>query len=150
MCELPNTESVNLEEFAFDFMENNPPADCWDDDGERVLENQQVLEKMEDVIPSNAISLGVFECVVENFTSWHTNDHYYVIPWEGEGFDWALFRILWDDNYGVWEWDTCARITNVSDGHKAAKAMLTALFESFGYILEEEENKGYLEFINQV
>ena len=105
-----SAEEINLDLFTLEFMKVDPNDDAWDEEGEPILDNDEILEQMLDVIPADALSLGSFEDEVDNFTSWQTNDRYYVVPWKGEDFDWALFRISWDDNWGRFQWESCGRV----------------------------------------
>ena len=58
----------------------------------------------------------------------------YIVPWnESDDYDWALFRISWDDNWGKWEWYTELRISGIDCHKEAGKLMTKALFESWGY-----------------
>jgi hypothetical protein len=41
--------------------------------------------------------------------------------------------IVWDDNWGKWEWRTEARISGIDCHKEAGKLMSKALFESWGY-----------------
>lgn len=145
-----SAKDVNLESFKLEFMEANPNDDAWDDEGEQILDNDEILEQMLDAIPADAVSLGEFEDEVENYTSWQTSDRYFVIPWKGQDFDWALFRISWDDNWGRYRWESCARVGGVSEGRPAARVMLKALVESWGYDPESEQGKKYCVFIDNI
>lgn len=143
-------ESVNLESFTLDFMKVDPNEDAFDEEGEQIVDNDEILEQMTEAIPADAIGLGTFEDVVENWTSWQSNDRYYVLPWKGEDFDWALFRISWDDNWGRYGWEACARVAGVADGRAAARVMLKALVESWGYDLDDVQYAAYRSFLDQI
>lgn len=82
---------INLDRFSLSFMDENigEPEDERDD----YPEPSAVLEKMENAIPKKATFIGVFEDEVNNWTSWKNEDHFYVMPWQDDEFDWALFRI---------------------------------------------------------
>lgn len=87
------TASISLESFNLPLMEINLNKE------EQVIDNDEVFALMEGTIPSIAHSLGALEDEVENWTTtWITQDHYFVIPFEEDDYDWGLFRISWDDN----------------------------------------------------
>jgi hypothetical protein len=118
--------------------EDEPPA------------KEDVREEMESRIPSNAIFIGSTSDTVENWTTWEVDDHYYVIPWQGPEFDWAMFRISWDDNWGRYEWSCDARISDVPDGKVAAREMFTAVMARWGIDLDDSENASYREFLEDI
>ena len=143
--------TVNLDSFTLDFTERDPnEGAAWDEEGERILDNEDVLEQMLDAIPSDAIELGTLEDEVDNWTSWQINDRYFVTPWEGEAFEWALFRISWDDNWGRYGWESCARASGIKEGRHAGRIMFKALVESWGYDLDGNEHEAYRNFLDQI
>jgi hypothetical protein len=156
MAAIDSPHPVDLEEFVLDFVHlknsevNTSDLDQDVDEEENEYDRYAELERMQDMIPADAIEIGTFEDEVENFTSWEISNHYYVIPWKGKDFDWALFRISWDDNWGRYDWDACARVAGVVEGRTAAKLMLQALFEKWGYDLESDDHKAYRDFIERI
>ena len=46
--------TVNLDSFTLDFMERDPNEGAWDEEGERILDNEDVLAQMLDAIPTRA------------------------------------------------------------------------------------------------
>lgn len=62
--------TVNLDSFTLDFTERDPNEGVWDEEGERILDNEDVLAQRLDAIPSDAIELGTLEDEVDNWTSW--------------------------------------------------------------------------------
>src|SRR5687767_1181267 len=79
-----------------------------------------VKENMEDKVPNTAIFLGQVETEVRNWTSWTIQDDYYILPLQDDEFDWALFRISWDDNLGGWDWSPDGRIKGCVNNYKQA------------------------------
>lgn len=138
---------VNLENFQLDFMNSTPGAHDGDDD--RGTSQSEALEMMQELIPSSAEEIGEFRNEVDNWTSWQSDDRYYILPWEGDDFDWALFRISWDDNWGRYDWGSCARISGMDDSMEAAKVMLKGLFQSWKIDIDDPDN-GYREFIDSI
>jgi hypothetical protein len=59
------------------------------------------IEEFEKKLPREAVFLGKIDDEVTNFTSWKVDDHYYILPWKGSDYDWALFRISWDGQLGA-------------------------------------------------
>lgn len=147
--------SVNFEDFVLDFMKPEPPVDQVQDDEEGEDEEEEysrddALDRMVSAIPANAVGIGTFSTEVENWTSWEISDRYYVIPWQGEEFDWALFRITWDDNWGRYQWEGCARVSGASDAREAGRLMVAALFEHWRIDVQNGENGSYKEFIESI
>ena len=132
--------NVSLVSFNLPFMEIDPNEDATDEEGEQLIDDNEIFELMDEAIPSTAHSLGELDYEVENWTTWRTRDHYYVIPIEDDNFDWGLFRISWDDNYGCWGWSGDARISHCKDQVGATRHMLEALFVSWGHDLADEES----------
>lgn len=146
----PTRPLVNFDSFDLPFMAENPNDQAWDHDGERLLENYEVQEMMENTLPKGAIFLGVVEKEVVNYTSWDTNDQYYLIPQVGDGYEWALIRISWDDNWGRWRWCADARMSGISSQREAAIVICKALFKYWGYDIDKEENSAYRDFLEQI
>ena len=105
---------VDYTEFSLPFFKTVYAKDDQDDESEEddddenagPLSKEDALEAMQDLIPSFVHPIGSVEDTVENWTSWLSEDHFYLIPWQGDDFQWALFRISWDDNWGKWEWES--------------------------------------------
>jgi hypothetical protein len=143
--------SVSLDSFIIDFIEAAENDDSSRGEEEEELERYELLERMQNMIPTEAIELGNLEDEVDNVcTTWLTSDYYYVIPWNGDEFDWALFKISWNDNWGRWDWETCARVGGIANWQDAGRAMLKPLFKSYGYDLTSDENEALRNFIDQI
>jgi hypothetical protein len=141
---------VDLKPFDLDFMRDDSVEIEDDEEEGQEYSRDDALDEMQSSIPESAIELGTLEDEVENFTTWVIKDHYYVIPWEGAEYDWALFRISWDDNWGRYGWNTCSRVCGVKDYREAARTMLKAVFENWGLDLNSKENRSYRNFIARV
>jgi hypothetical protein len=83
------------------------------------------LEAMRERLPTETIYLGEVNSEVHNWTSWELDDHVYLIPWQEDGFQWALFRISWDDNWGRYDSEPLARIRDTADAKTAAKKIIS-------------------------
>lgn len=142
--------TVDLKPFDLDFMRDASSEIEDDAEEEREYSRDDALDEMQASIPASAIELGTLEDEVENFTTWEIKDHFYVIPWELDEYDWALFRISWDDNWGRYDWNTCARVSGVKDYREAARTMLRAVFENWSLDLDSDENRSYRTFIENV
>ena len=153
MKDMTNMETdnnkVNFEDFELDFF-NIPLGATEEDDEEYCYDRSDALEEMQLIVPQSASLLGHFEDEVDNWTSWETDNFYYVMPWEGDQFQWCLFRISWDDNWGRYNWESCARINHQEDCYAAAKIMLGAQFAKWGYDLSRPENAAYAKFLNNL
>ena len=121
-----------------------------DEDPEEQPSRRDILERMQANIPASAVDVGNFRHEVSNWTSWQLDEYFYVTPWDEPGFDWALFRIGWDDNWGRYYWGSCARITGVKQPMAAARAMVGGLFGKWGIDLEKEENTAYQNFLDGI
>jgi hypothetical protein len=120
-------------------------------DNEEELEADEAKEKMESLIPDSANCLGVVEAEIDNWTSWSLKDEYYICPLNDGEFDWALFRISWDDNWGRWDWSFDCRLKDGSVNYReAARIMLSALWEKWGLDIYDAENEAYSEFLDGV
>lgn len=118
-----------------------------DDDYDR----DAVLEELESAVSASAVKVGTFGELVDSFlTSWVVEDHFYLYPWPTDEFDWALVRTTWDDNWGRWELESCARIAGENDPVIASRRMLTALLDSLGYDLKSDEHRHWNSFIENL
>jgi hypothetical protein len=115
------------------------------------LDNDEIKENMISLIPEQAIFLGTFDSEVENWTSWTINDDYYIIPLVNDDFDWALFRITWDDNWGRWELSFDARLKDFNDNHKeASRFIIKKLWTKWNIDLKARENKPWVKFLKEI
>ena len=111
----------------------------------------EVKEKMESSIPQEAIFIGSIDSEVENWTTWSIQDEYYIIPLNDEKFNWALFRISWDDNWGTWNWSFDERLSGYrSKPKEAAKYMLLRLWERWELDLNDMDNEPYINLLNGI
>lgn len=60
------------------------------------------------------------------------------------------FGMSWDDNWGRWNWCGDAKISGCEDLNEAARRILGALFENWGYDLKDDENKPFREFLENL
>ena len=97
------------------------PDDDEGDEDEESPSKEEVRAAMQERIPANAIFIGSLNDEVCNWTSWELDDHFYLLPWKAGGFDWALFRITWDDNWGRYEGEPISRISGVTEAKKAVR-----------------------------
>jgi hypothetical protein len=115
-------------------------------------DNVLVKEHMESRIPKSAIFLGEVHEETDHMTStWQTNDAYYISPLQGDEYNWAVFRISWDDNFGSWIWCPDGRLKGaVTDYKEAARIILTELWEQWQIDKNDSENEAYLHFFEQL
>jgi hypothetical protein len=150
---------INFDEFDLQFLskstevdenEETPESDFELEDDEE-LDASEVKENMESSIPKEAIFLGGIDDEVENWTTWSLQDEYYIIPLNDEMYDWALFRITWDDNWATWNWSFDARLKGLKSNYKeAARYMLLKLWEKCQIDLTDEDNEPYLNLLNHL
>lgn len=150
---------INFDEFDLPFssklteVEDNEETFDLDSELEddEELNASEVKENMESEIPKEAIFIGGFDSEVENWTSWSIQDEYYIIPLNDENYNWALFRITWDDNWGRWDWSFDARLSGYRNNYKeAAKYILLKLWEKWGIDLKDPDNEPYIDLLNGI
>jgi hypothetical protein len=82
--------------------------------------------------------------------SWVTEDYYYVMPWKHGRYDWALFRISWDDNWGRYGWTADVRVRGFKDALSAARYMCRKLFERWRIDLRARGSAAYRQFLEEM
>jgi hypothetical protein len=145
-----NKPILNFDDFSLPFMKNPYPEECGEEDenSDRI----QIFETMENALPKSAIHIGSIENDVDHSPglSWKIEDHYYLVPLRGKEFEWALFRITWDDNWGRYEWASDVRGSGFSDSKEAARVMVAAMFESWSFDLKSDEFEIYRDFLKKL
>lgn len=138
---------INLREFDLNFLSKS--YESYEND--YGSDNDEIKENMMSLIPQHAIFLGTLETYVENWTSWRINDDYYILPLVNDDFDWALFRITWDDNWERWEWSFDARCKGFVNNHKeAARFLIDKLWNKWSMDLKAEENSVWANFLDEI
>ena len=138
---------INFDSFDLPFIVESSEQE----DDDRSQEPYEVKEMMESVLPNSVHFLGNIEAEIENWTTWNINDDYYITPITDENFNWALFRITWDDNWGNWEWSLDARLSGFKDDYKAAaKFIISRLYEKWNIDLKDKSNRPFLDFIKDI
>ncbi len=150
---------INFDEFELPFSsksteaedhENISESDSDMEDDEE-LDAAELKENMESIIPKEAIFIGGIDSEIENWTTWSIQDEYYIISLNDEKYDWALFRISWDDNWATWNWSFDARLRGYkSNSNEAAKYILLTLWERWDLDLNDTDNKPYLNLLNGI
>ena len=141
--------SLNFDDFELPFLTESSNKESIDDQEE--LDVLEAKEKMETLIPDSAYCLGLLEAEIDNWTTWSLKDEYYIYPLNGGEFNWALFRISWDDNWGRWDWSFDCRLKDGSVNYReAARIMLQALWGKWGLDIHDSENEHYYEFLQGV
>jgi hypothetical protein len=145
---------INFDEFDLPFTsvedENSNQLDYENEEDEE-LDASEIKENMESKIPKEAIFLGGIDSAVENWTNWSNKDEYYIIPLSNGEYDWALFRISWDDNWESWNWSFDARLLGFKSSYKeAAKYILLNLWDSWQIDLNDKENTSYLNLLKDI
>jgi len=143
-----NDFSIDTDRFDLPFLiELVENSEEFEDD--RDIEGE--LEKIQDQIPSNAIYLGCTE--EEFFNGWdqQLRDEYYIIPLTEQHYNWGLFRIYWDDNWGKWEISGDARLKSPSTNYKeAAKILLTHLWNIWEIDFSEKSGSSYYDLFSSL
>jgi len=150
---------INFDEFKLPFssksteVEENEETSESDSDLEddEELDASEEKEKMESSIPKDAIYIGGIDSEVENWTTWNIQDEYYIIPLNDGMYDWALFRISWDDNWGTWKWSFDARLRGFRSNSKVAtKYILLKLWERWDLDLNDTDNEPYINLLKSI
>ncbi len=142
MLEVPRTVT-SYKDFRLDFFDSpGEDEESELEDGE-VLSKPDQLDMMQYRIPGEAIFINEFQDEVDNWCSWMVEDYYYILPLDEGKFDWALFRISWDDNWGVFEWESIGRLRGWHDAWQAAHHLLRGIFRKRQIDLRKEENRPY-------
>jgi hypothetical protein len=131
---------------------SNKSKDISEEDIEEEEDNDLVKENMESRIPNSAIYLGAAATELEHATTtWMTRDEYYIYPLKDDVYNWAVFRISWDDNWERWEWIPDGRIKGLETNYKeAARLILHDLWKQWGLDLNDSENESYLAILEQI
>lgn len=141
-----NFDDFNLSFFK-DSEDNSEDIEGHEDEE---LDSYLIKENMESKIPKSAIFLGMIDTEVSNWTSWVIEDDYYILQLKGP-YDWAIFRISWDDNFRTWNWSSDVRMKGFPDDYKeASKIMLKELWKNWDIDLNDPEGEGYLDLLNEI
>ena len=149
MLEVPRTVT-SYKSFRLDFFDL--PEDEEDnelEDGEVVSKPDQ-LERMEERLPAEATFIYGHEDEVDNWCTWVIEDYYYILPLDKGKFDWALFRISWDDNYGSFEWEPLGRLRGWHNARQAAHHLLKGVFRQWSLDLRNEDNRHYRQLLESL
>lgn len=153
---------VSFEEFELPFAKSKQADEVWEEresqlegklepqDEDEDEDSTDALERMEALIPDGAIFLGVVEDEVDNWRSWKVEEHFYIIQLQNSEYEWALFRISWDDNWGRFEWSLDMRASGFENHSEAANFMVIKLFERWEIDLANRENAPYAAFLGDL
>jgi len=109
------------------------------------------IDVMLNYTPENALLLGRNKYTVDNWRSWEEEDLYFILPLENHDWDYALFRVIWDDNYTCWAWSSDCRIKGeFKTIKKAALIMLTESWKNWGIDMLSPENNDYKKLYNKI
>lgn len=120
-----------------------------DEDGAAMLGAGRLLRFLLDAVPADAIDLGQVTSLVANWTTWRIDDRFYLLRTPDGEFEWALFRITYDDNFEAYDWSGEVRASGFPDQDAALRAMLPAMFKSWGLDLSQREHKPYRDFLGK-
>jgi hypothetical protein len=136
---------INYDSFTLSFVRQCDVNKDSEEDDESEDSRFDQLVAMQDQIPKECIFLGELNNEIDHSPglSWAIEEYYYLMPWSSPEYDWALFRISWDDNWGRFEWTTDARIKGVTEPKKAARLMFQGLMDKWGYDLSDEDYEPY-------
>lgn len=135
--------SVSLETFDLSFLGR---AKAKDQDGSP----ESTLCEIRSRIPRNVTYLGSVELEVSNWTTWTIEDHFYVVRSKDKVFDWVLFSLTWDDNWGRWQWRADGRVKGVKSLQEAAQLGFAAVFKDWSIDLDERDSHPCKRFLQQL
>ncbi len=149
---------INFDEFTlpFDFKTKDTLDNDETSKSEEVEDDEYetfgLKEQMEKIIPMEALFLGTIDNEVDNYcTSWSIQDEYYITPIKDEKYNWALFRLSWDDNWGTWNWRFDARINfKGSYSNEVGKHILLKLWYKWDLDLNDTDNEPYVCLLNNL
>ena len=123
-----------------------------DDDGDSDPDHNKILKRMKAAIPKQAIKLGAVERDLDHSPglTWRIEEHYYLLPLQGQQHDWVLFRIHWDDDGGRYEWSQDAVGSGFTDGKAAGRAMAAAFFKECDFDLADDDFAHYRDFLERL
>lgn len=141
--------AINFDTFELSFLSKNKEI-AFEENIEEP-NHDEIKQEMESLIPKEAFYIGSLETEIENWAQWTIEDDYYIIPLIDDSYDWALFRISWDDNFGNWDWCFDARLTGLKQNYKAAaRLMIAALWKEWNIDVADEANITYSRFLNNI
>lgn len=114
-----------------------PEDDDYDRDESREKEQSRLM-------PSAAL-VAHFEDEVQNWTSWILELEYYVCEVPGKSATYLLFELSWDDNWGNWQWRSCAAVSEAPDQKEAIQTLLKHYARSELEFEQEGEWRNFLE-----
>ena len=133
---------INFEKYILPF--DNVNTDLSDDvldDFDDDFDIEEAKSQMEDILPNNAIRLGSIETEVEGGISFDIYDDYYIIPISDLNFNYAVFRLSWDDNWEKWQWCCDARIeSDIQDINMLSKLVLEKLWDHWRLDWKEDDS----------
>lgn len=141
---------LNFESFELPFADNNSNnlnEEFSNSDEE--FDSEDSKYEMECMIPKNAIHLGSIETEVEGGISFDIYEEYYLVSIADTNFNWALFRLSWDDNWEKWMWCFDARIeSDIVDAKELSKLVILELWDHWQ--LDWKSNISYKDFIDNL
>lgn len=141
---------INFEKFELSFADiSSDLIDESENEFDDDLDIEESKYQMENVIPKDAIHLGSIETDVEGVISFDIYDDYYIIPISDINFNYALFRLSWDDNWEKWKWCFDARInTDIQDVNVLSTLVLEKLWDHWA--LDWRDNNSYKSLIQSL
>ena len=138
---------INYEKFKLSFaVISSDLNDESENDIDEDFDIEESKSQMEDILPYNAIFLGSIVTDVQGGISFDIYEDYYIIPISDLNFNYALFRLSWDDNWEQWKWCFDARInTDIQDINVLSKLVLEKLWDHWA--LDWRDNNSYKSLI---
>lgn len=133
---------INFEGFVLSFtVISSDLIDESENDIDEDFDIEEAKSQMEDILPNNAFHLGSIETEVEGGISFDIYDDYYIIPISDLNFNYAVFRLSWDDNWEKWIWCFDARIeSDIQDINMLSKLVLEKLWSHWGLDWKDDDS----------
>lgn len=111
---------------------------------------KEIHKHLKEVLPEKTRFIGALNDSYESYTSWMICENYYITSLTNN-FDWALFRVYWDELDMVWQIQFDARLKgSINDRVNASKQLLKAVWNNDGIDIYNKERGLYLKLFNKI
>jgi hypothetical protein len=152
-------ESISMESFVVELKVNAGEFSLNENVGDEMEEDEidegelreESKMKILDLLPDETIHLGSLVYEIDNRGTYEYTDEYFIMSLKEGNYNWALFRLYWDDNWGKWEICPEARCKALSEDYRlVASTILPVVWNSRGIDLDDEEYLEYKEFLSVI
>jgi len=118
------------------------------EDEEGTLSRREQFDRLEDRLPSGVSKIGSVTGEVDNWRSWDSETHFYILPFKEGEFTYALLIIGWDDNWENYDVECVSRIRTEKDKSKAEIALIEDWIKTRN--VDMEEGSPYLSLLKEL